>query len=136
MIMVIMVGSGSKCGIPHCHELCEEEDKDGHQSYAFDPAIAGYRAGEARVCESAICRRKKLNAVSVMLSEAMAPLCGQKSGVEEGMLRAQLLSRITKFYPGISLTCMNAVAMMTPEPKYFAMKNAHAGTPMPLCRFA
>ena len=31
---------------------------------------------------------------------------------------------------------MKAVAMMTPEPKYFAMKNAHSGTPTPLCRLA
>lgn len=28
---------------------------------------------------------------------------------------------------------MNAVATMTPDPKYFAMKNAHSGTPTPLC---
>jgi len=31
---------------------------------------------------------------------------------------------------------MNAVAMMTPDPKYFATKNAHSGTPMPRCRAA
>ncbi len=29
---------------------------------------------------------------------------------------------------------MNAVAIMTPEPKYFAMKKAHSGTPTPRCR--
>ena len=28
---------------------------------------------------------------------------------------------------------MNAVATMTPDPKYLATKNAHAGTPTPLC---
>lgn len=28
---------------------------------------------------------------------------------------------------------MKAVATMTPEPKYLAMKKAHSGTPMPLC---
>lgn len=31
---------------------------------------------------------------------------------------------------------MKAVAMMTPEPKYFAMKNPHSGTPTPRCRLA
>ena len=31
---------------------------------------------------------------------------------------------------------MNAVAMMTPEPKYFAMKNAHSGIPTPRWRDA
>lgn len=30
-----------------------------------------------------------------------------------------------------SPTCMKAVATITPEPKYLATKNAHAGTPMP-----
>ena len=29
---------------------------------------------------------------------------------------------------------MNAVAMMTPDPKYFAMKKAHSGTWTPLWR--
>lgn len=28
-------------------------------------------------------------------------------------------------------TCMNAVATMTPDPKNFAMKNIHGGTPRP-----
>jgi hypothetical protein len=31
---------------------------------------------------------------------------------------------------------MKAVATMTPDPKYFAMKNAHSGTPKPLFRLA
>lgn len=31
---------------------------------------------------------------------------------------------------------MNAVATITPEPKYFAMKKAHDGTPTPRCRAA
>jgi len=30
-------------------------------------------------------------------------------------------------------TWMKAVAMMTPEPKYLAMKKAHSGTPTPRC---
>lgn len=30
-------------------------------------------------------------------------------------------------------TCMNAVAMMTPDPKNFATKNIHDGTPTPRC---
>jgi hypothetical protein len=34
------------------------------------------------------------------------------------------------------ITCMKAVATMTPDPKYFAMKNAHSGTPKPLFRLA
>lgn len=33
----------------------------------------------------------------------------------------------------VSRTWMKAVATMTPEPKYLAMKKAHSGTPMPLC---
>ena len=31
---------------------------------------------------------------------------------------------------------MKAVATMTPEPKYLAMKKAHSGTPTPRCRSA
>ena len=31
---------------------------------------------------------------------------------------------------------MKAVAIMTPDPKYLAMKKAHSGTPTPLCRRA
>jgi hypothetical protein len=31
---------------------------------------------------------------------------------------------------------MKAVAMMTPEPKYFATKKAHSGITGDLCRFA
>ena len=31
---------------------------------------------------------------------------------------------------------MNAVAIMTPEPKYFATKNAQSGRPTPRCRLA
>jgi hypothetical protein len=31
---------------------------------------------------------------------------------------------------------MNAVATMTPEPKYLTMKKIQSGTPMLLCRFA
>jgi hypothetical protein len=34
------------------------------------------------------------------------------------------------------LTCINAVAMMTPEPKYFVMKNAKGGTLIRLVRAA
>lgn len=35
---------------------------------------------------------------------------------------------------GFVRTWIKAVAMMTPEPKYFATKKAHLGTPIPLCR--
>src|SRR5271163_4272887 len=35
-----------------------------------------------------------------------------------------------------SLTCMNAVAIITPDPKYFAMKNASGGTRMRFVRAA
>ena len=31
---------------------------------------------------------------------------------------------------------MNAVAMITPDPKYLATKNAHSGTPTLLCLYA
>ena len=34
------------------------------------------------------------------------------------------------------LTWMNAVAKMTPDPKYFAKKNAYSGTLVPLLFFA
>lgn len=62
--------------------------------------------------------------------------------VRQGLVRALFAgarSWIRQRYATIwnlKLTCMNAVAMMTPEPKYFAMKNAHDGIPTPLCRCA
>ena len=37
---------------------------------------------------------------------------------------------------GLGPTWMKAVAMMTPEPKYFAMKKAADGTLTPRCRAA
>ena len=41
-------GEGSEA---HGHQFDEEEDKDGHERYAFGPVVVRYRTREARVRE-------------------------------------------------------------------------------------
>ena len=98
----------SEGGVAHGHQLDEEEGEGGHQGNALDPGIRGYGTGEAVVCQGFIGWCEELFAESARFS----------------------------FWNEGRPTWMNAVAMMTPDPKYFAMKKAQSGTPVPGWRAA
>ena len=88
--------------------LDEEQDEDGYKSNAFRPRVAGDGSRQTWIAQGFVRGRKKLDIVSGIFSLALAR---------------------------VSPTCMKAVVTITPEPKYLAMKKAHAGTPIP-CRLA
>ena len=93
---------------PHRHQLDEEEHKDSHESDALRPWVLGDDARQALVAKCLIGRRKQLQRTIISMS------------LERPILES-------------TLTCMNAVAMITPEPKYLATKKAQLGIPTLWC---
>jgi hypothetical protein len=106
---IVVIVRLSKAGKSHDHQFDEEQDEDGHEANAFDPRVFSDRTREALIGQSFIGRGQKLERV------VSIRCCRSDSS------------------PDQLLTCMKAVATMTPEPKYLAMKKAHEGTPAPGC---
>ena len=106
MSIVVFVGM-TEGRVSHRHQFGEEEDKDGHQRDTLGPVVLRYGSREAWICKSFTCR------------------CEQLDGLAFGIF---VVLDWATMYPVYGLTCMNAVAMITPDPKYLAMKNAHCGT--------
>lgn len=79
MIVIMAIGTRPECGVSHGHQLGEEKDEDGDQGYAFHPAILCDWTDETRVRESTVCRRQKLNIVSVLASPMYPDHCSREN---------------------------------------------------------
>lgn len=104
-VVFVVVRMAEACE-SHDHQLDEEEDEDRHEADALHPRVLCDGPGKAVIGKSLTCGCQQLHVVR-----------SDQSG------RVELRAR----------TCMKAVATMTPEPKYLAMKKAHDGTPTPWC---
>ncbi len=60
-VFVMGVSERGECGEAHGHQLDEEEDKDGHECYAFGPVVVCYGTLEARVCEGIVGGSKEMD---------------------------------------------------------------------------
>ena len=96
-------------GVTHGHEFDKKEDEYCYENYALAPGVFGYSTGQAWIGEGFIGRSEELDGVSRMLVMVRTRAKGTRG-----------------------LTWMNAVAKITPDPKYFAKKNANSGTLTPL----
>ena len=100
VFMGVAVTEGRKA---HGHEFREEEYEDRHQRDTFGPVILSDYTSKAWIRKRIAGGCKELDSVSLKTCKSIA------------------LSNLLD----VILTCMKAVAMMTPDPKYFAMKKAH-----------
>lgn len=139
VIVIVIMAKGS---ITHSHKLREEEEEYRHEDDSLDPIIFGDRTGQAWVGKGFVCRCKKLGFVSVGTWSDYRWL-GSQDALEESTCGGfSTQGMIEKGFESLSLsiglrhTWMKAVAMITPEPKYLAMKKAHSGILTPLFRWA
>ena len=104
MLDIVVIVRVTKAGEAHDHQLDEEKNEYRHETDTLHPWVPGDGPREALVCQGFIGGGQQLWYVS-------CAACDETDGAMR--------------------TCMKAVATMTPDPKYLAMKKAHEGIPTP-----
>lgn len=106
MFDIIVVVRVAEAGESHYHQFDEEKNEYCHEANTLYPGISGDGPCEALICQGFVGGSQQLQSVSFVACDNDKPQM---------------------------LTCMKAVATITPDPKYFAMKKAHEGIPTPWC---
>lgn len=105
---ILRANSVSEACKAHGHQLYNEQSKNNHKADSLYPRITDNGTGETLVGQCFMCWSQELKTMSTIKDS-----CQRKSWVS-------------------GHTCMNAVATITPEPKYLEIKRIHEGIPTPL----
>lgn len=82
-VIVSMFMVMTEVGVSHCHELDEEEDKDGHQGYALSPVVLGDRSGKAFARQGIGGRSKEVNECGGNNDSRAKVLCCKEASLDE-----------------------------------------------------